>query len=275
MKTVVRSCVAALCACAVFGCRGVPKVGPEQAPVGSTEELARRVSERVAGVTSFAERGARAKVNMYPARADIIIHAEKGLNLKFKNPFTGGDAAKFILNEVEGDDDEGMFVAIHYGKGKALTGETAAVLAKYLPQIGLQADDIHPLKLFFPTFEVKKGERSAFIVDDQKYIAEFWDPQTGPRLQMVVDAWSLVPLAATLYNDGAVLAEFEWFDLTELSEDKLVIARTVKIHYPSEGYTARITSHKPKINARIADAAFRLRIPPGVEEEEVDVDQGS
>jgi hypothetical protein len=267
--------MAVLCACALYGCGELPKVGAEQPSVGSVDELARRVTERVSGVTSFLEKDAGAKFNMIPAKAVIAIHAKKGLNLKVKHPLTGSDVAKLILNEVEDDDDEGRFAIINYDKAKAHVGNTEAVLTKYLPKIGLSPEDVHPLRLFFPSFDVREGETSSFFDEGSTYTAELWHPQTGPRLQVVVDSWSLVPLSATLYNDGTILAHFYWSDLVELKDKKIVMARTLRIELPKLGRTIRLTSHKPMINPRLSDRAFELRIPPGVEEEEIDADSGS
>jgi hypothetical protein len=250
---------------ALAGCVELPHVGDRHPPAANVAELAQLASKRVEGVTTFYERGAGARFNGLPARTDIYVDIEQGFRLQIKNPLTETGVATVIVNE-----EEGRFMVADFRKNKALTGDTGAVLGEYLPDLGLGTEDLAPIRLFFPAFALRAGEEAAMVERDGRYTAEIWSPRTGPRLQVQVDAWSLTPVGARLYRQGAALVEFAWSDLTWHAEQKMVVPHTVTISIPGRGKTVRLLVRNPTINKPLPTAVFGLQVPPGLEEEEVD-----
>jgi hypothetical protein len=254
-------------ACA--GCARSFRLGPEQPFVHSPAELAQRMVQRVSGVQTFVDVRASARAGLIPAPTEIYISNELGFRLQVKNPITPEPLASLIINNEEGE-----FVAIDYRKNKAVRGETEQVQATYLPKLGLAANELAPMKLFFPTFEIGSELKSAMITEGHSYVAELWNAETGPRMQIYVDAWTLVPTALRLYHEGDVLVEFTWSDLAWRPEESLVIAKTVHVRLPQRGKAITLATRDPKINKEISPKAFRLRIPPGIDVEEVGAQSG-
>ena len=258
------ACAIALAAAiAAPGCGPGARIGPSRGFVSSVEDLALSVDERMRPIETLYDPDVELGYSIFSARARLFLSGRRRFRVDVSHSLAP-KLGKAVLNE------DG-FLLVNWADKKAFTGDVKVLLELKLPDVGLGPDYFIVRKLFFPDLEPVSGERPVLVYGENTYAVEFWTQgRLWPVRAVTVDDWSHAPTRAVFYAEGGrVGADVRWDDFVYLHDYDCVVAKEVVVRLPLVGRTVRFTLNEPRYNAKIDDRAYRLRVPPGVEVEEI------
>jgi hypothetical protein len=233
----------------------------------SPEDLVLSVRERVGSIRTLHDPDASVGSGALSGRAKLYLKGRRQLRLDVSHLLVP-KVATAVLN---GD----CFLLVDWRKRKAFKDDIKTLLEVKLPDVKLGPDYFVVRQLFFPDLEPVSGERPILVYGDTTYTVEFWRrDRLRPVRSVTVDDWSHAPTRAVFYDeDGRIEADIRWRDFEYLGEGPdepdCVVARRVTVRFPSAGKNIRLKLNEPQYNKKISDGAFRLRVPPGVEVEDI------
>ena len=262
------ACAAALAAAlAVSGCGPGARIGPMRDFASCPEDLALSVRERVGSIRTLHDPDASVGSGALSGRAKLYLKGRRLFRLDVSHLLIP-KVATAVLNE------DG-FLLVDWRKRKAFKDDIRTLLEVKLPDVKLGPDYFVVRQLFFPDLEPVSGERAVLVYGETTYTVEFWRrDRLRPVRAITVDDWSHTPTRAVFYDeDGRIEADIRWRDFEYLGEGNeeldYVAARRVTVRFPAAGKKIRFKLNEPQYNKKLGDGAFRLRVPPGVEVEDI------
>lgn len=206
---------------------------------------------------SFVQTSVEANNRRQHFRQTLLVHQEDSLRIDTMNVF-GQPLGVFIYNQRQ---PQGHTLLMYDPARNriVLGGDVQEVLSRTL---GMKLDFEYYIPVFYggiPRLKFLKITQGALGGDAKTYQLKAVDRAAKARVDIALDAYTLLPMRISRTGDGQNRVDVSWEDYRRVGDRDVPHQITIEIPDRGEKLTLKYTD--PVVNAGIADDLFQLSLP--------------